>query len=412
MHFYFERKSRYVLLVFCLAAIAGHAQEIKVMTSGGFSAAYRQLMAQYSSEHGIRFETISGPSMGSSPTAIPSRLHRGETADVIIMVRESLDALVKNGEVIDGSTTDLARSRIGMAVRAGAAKPDISSVEAFRQTLLRARSVAYSDSASGEYIKNDLYKRLGIEKEMAAKSRQIQAEPVGMVVARGEADLGFQQMSELIPISGITIVGPIPEELQKTTVFSAGIAKRSTAPESARVFIHYLASPAACELIKEAALDPIACLPSPSLPKEVTRPNPQLTIPYGAPISVENAKKAAAAAVAEANKNNWRMAIAVTDVGGELVYFEKVEGTQTASVQIAIDKARSTVLFKRPTKWFEDELASQGIGLRVLGLRGAVPVDGGVPLVVDGRVVGGIGISGGTNRQDGHCAETGAAALK
>jgi uncharacterized protein GlcG (DUF336 family) len=140
--------------------------------------------------------------------------------------------------------------------------------------------------------------------------------------------------------------------------------------------------------------------------------NPQLPNPYGAPVSLDNAKKAAAAAAAEARKNDWRMAVAVTDAGGELVYFEKLEGTQTGSVQIAIDKARSAALFKRPTKWFEDALAEGGVGWRILGLRGAVPVDGGVPLVVEGKVVGGIGISGGTNRQDGQCAQAGAAALK
>jgi uncharacterized protein GlcG (DUF336 family) len=141
-------------------------------------------------------------------------------------------------------------------------------------------------------------------------------------------------------------------------------------------------------------------------------PNPQLANPYGPPITLENAKKAAGAAAAEARKNGWRMAIAITDAGGELVYFEKLENTQTGSVQIAIDKARSGALFKRPTKWFEDELARGGDGLRVLGLRGAVPVDGGLPLVFEGKVVGGIGISGGTNRQDGQTAQAGVDALK
>jgi glc operon protein GlcG len=138
----------------------------------------------------------------------------------------------------------------------------------------------------------------------------------------------------------------------------------------------------------------------------------QMPNPYGLSISLENATKAAAAAAAEARKIDVRMSIAVTDVSGELVYFEKMDGNQNGSVQVAIDKARSAVLFKRPTKAFEDVLAGGGVGLRILGLRGAVPIDGGIPLLVDGKIVGAIGLSGGTNAQDGQCAQAGAAAVK
>jgi glc operon protein GlcG len=133
---------------------------------------------------------------------------------------------------------------------------------------------------------------------------------------------------------------------------------------------------------------------------------------YGDPISLENAKKAAAPASAEARKNGWLMAIAVVDPSGNLVYFEKMDGTQTGSVPIAIDKARSAALFKRPTKAFQDTLAGGGDGLRILKLQGAMPVEGGVPIVVEGKIVGAIGVSGGTSQQDGQCAAAGAAALK
>jgi len=133
---------------------------------------------------------------------------------------------------------------------------------------------------------------------------------------------------------------------------------------------------------------------------------------YGAPISIENAKKAAAAALAEARRNGWTMAVAITDPGGFLVYFEKIDGTQTASSVVAVDKARSAALFKRPTKAFQDMLAAGGEGLRVLTLTGAVPIEGGQPLVVDGKVVGAIGVSGGTSAQDNQCATPGANALK
>ena len=138
----------------------------------------------------------------------------------------------------------------------------------------------------------------------------------------------------------------------------------------------------------------------------------QMPNPYGAPISLENAKKAAAAAIAEARKNNWTMALAVVDPSGTLVYYEKLDNTQIGSAQVAINKARSAALFKRPTKSFEDQLAKGGDGLRTLGLEGAVPVEGGVPIVIEGKIVGAIGMSGGTSAQDAQCAQVGADALK
>jgi glc operon protein GlcG len=134
--------------------------------------------------------------------------------------------------------------------------------------------------------------------------------------------------------------------------------------------------------------------------------------PYGPPITLDAARKAAAPAVAEANANNWRMAVAIVDPAGELVYFEKMDGAQNGSVTVAIAKARSAALFKRPTKVFQDTLAAGGDGLRILGLENAIPVEGGVPLVVDGHIVGAIGLSGGTSQQDGQCAKAAVDALK
>jgi len=133
---------------------------------------------------------------------------------------------------------------------------------------------------------------------------------------------------------------------------------------------------------------------------------------YGTSITAETAKKLAAPAIAEAKKNNWAMAIAIVDIAGELVYFEKMDDTQAGSVNISIDKARSAARFKRPTKAFQDTLAAGGEGLRILALQGAVPVDGGIPLVTGGKIVGAIGASGGTSAQDGQVAAAGAAALK
>ena len=126
---------------------------------------------------------------------------------------------------------------------------------------------------------------------------------------------------------------------------------------------------------------------------------------YGPPVTTEQARKAVSAALAEARANNWTMAAAVVDPAGILVYFERIDDTQNASSQIAVDKARSAALFKRPTKTFQDSVERGGIGIRVTKLRGAVPVDGGVPIVVNGQIVGGLGVSGGTAEQDGQCAK-------
>jgi glc operon protein GlcG len=138
----------------------------------------------------------------------------------------------------------------------------------------------------------------------------------------------------------------------------------------------------------------------------------QMPNPYGAPISLENAKKVAAPALAEAAKNNWTMAVAVVDTGGNLIYYEKMDNTQLGSATVAIDKARSAAVFKRPTKAFQDALAAGGDGLRILRLQGAVPVEGGIPLVAEGKIVGAIGVSGGTSAQDAQCAKAGADLLK
>ncbi len=138
----------------------------------------------------------------------------------------------------------------------------------------------------------------------------------------------------------------------------------------------------------------------------------QMPNPYGLSIGVDNAKKVAAAAVAEAKKNNWTMAVSIVDTAGNLVYFEKMDGTQVGSVNVSMEKARTAALFKRPTKTFQDTVAGGGEGLRILGLPGAVPVEGGIPIVSEGKIVGAIGVSGGTSAQDGTAAQAGASILK
>jgi molybdate transport system substrate-binding protein len=240
---------------------AACAAEISVVSSGGFAAAYRALVPKFEHQTGHTLMTGWGPSMGNTQDAVPARLARGEPIDVLIMVGYALDRLVKDGTVSSDSRMDLARSGIGVVVRAGAPKPDIGSVDALRRTMLSARSIAYSDSASGVYIQNEMFRRMGIVDQMVGKAHMIPAEPVGAVVARGEAELGFQQISELKPISGIDLVGPLPPEVQQTTVFSAGMLATSHEPEAARALIRFLASPSAASAILESGMEPMGTLP-------------------------------------------------------------------------------------------------------------------------------------------------------
>jgi len=227
------------------------------MNSGGFAAAYLELAPEFERATGNTVTTAWGASMGGGPDAIPMRLRRGEPVDALIMVGYALGDLIKQGKVVADSRVDLARSKIGMAVRAGAPKPDISSVEAFRRALIAARSIAYSDSASGIYVSTELFQRLGIADAVLPKSKEIKSERVGNVVARGEAEIGFQQISELLSVQGIEFVGPLPPELQKITVFSAGIAVAAKDPGAAKALLEFLASPAAIPAIKKSGLEPI-----------------------------------------------------------------------------------------------------------------------------------------------------------
>lgn len=247
-----------VIASFPLLVSPAAGQHLRVMTSGGFAAAYLELVPEFEAAGGVDVDTAFGASMGGAPDSIPSRLDRGEKVDLVILARSALDALVEKGQVAGGSRVDLVRSGIGMAVRAGAARPDIGSVEALVKTLLDAESIAYSASASGTYLSTELFPRLGISDRLKDKSRRIESERVGAVVARGEAQIGFQQVSELLPIEGIDYVGPLPSEVQRVTVFSAGIAADAANPEGARALIRFLTSPAAFRTILRAGLEPVS----------------------------------------------------------------------------------------------------------------------------------------------------------
>jgi molybdate transport system substrate-binding protein len=246
------------LLSAVLLTSAVAAAEVRVMISGGMTAAYKALVPEFERATGHKVLTAYGPSMGTTTNAIPVRLDRGEPADVLIMVGYALGDLVKKGKVISDSTIDLVRSPIGVAVKSGAPRPDISSADAVKRALLAAKTIAYSDSASGVYVSTEMFAKLGILDDMKDKARKIPATPVGEIVAHGDAELGFQQISELKPVEGIDIIGPLPPELQQITIFSAGIASVSKEPDAGKALIKFLASPAARAELVKSGMDPIA----------------------------------------------------------------------------------------------------------------------------------------------------------
>jgi molybdate transport system substrate-binding protein len=249
-----------VILAAALIAGPASAAEVRVMISAGFFQVYSEMAPAFERASGHKLVTTRGPSMGDSPEAIPARLSRGETADVVIMDGGGADELAKKGFVRPGSKVELAKSQIGMVVRAGAAKPDIGTVESFRKALLAAKSVAYSDSGSGTYLSTVLFAKLGVADQVAAKSRKVRGppsgEPVAAVVARGEAEIGFQQVSELIHVAGVSYVGTIPAELQPGFSFAGAVTTGAREPDAAAALIRFLASPEAAPALAKAGLAP------------------------------------------------------------------------------------------------------------------------------------------------------------
>ena len=238
------------------------AADIRVMISAGFHGVYSELAPAFEHASGHHLITTRGPSMGDSPESIPSRLSRGEAADVVILDGAAADELGKRGLVRADSKTELARSEIGMVVKAGADQPDIGTVDAFKRTLLAAKSIAYSDSGSGTYLSTKLFAQLGIAEEIAAKSRKIRGppsgEPVAAVVARGEAEIGFQQVAELIHVPGVTLVGALPAEVQPGFSFAGVLTKDARQSEAASALLRFLASSEAAPVISKGGLMPIA----------------------------------------------------------------------------------------------------------------------------------------------------------
>ena len=244
-----------------LAAGAACAADVHVMISAGFYNAYSELGPKFEAATGHKLHTTRGPSIGDSPEAIPARLARGEAADVVIMDGVGADALAARSLLKPGSRVELARSQIGMVVRAGEPKPDITTVEALKATLLRAKSIAYSDSSSGTFLATTLFPKLGIAEQIAAKSRKVRGppsgEPVAAVVARGEAEIGFQQVAELIHVPGITFVGTIPLELHPGGTFAGAITTVAKEPDAGAALLRFLSAPEAAPAIQKAGFTPL-----------------------------------------------------------------------------------------------------------------------------------------------------------
>jgi molybdate transport system substrate-binding protein len=250
------RRATRALILVALASFASSAwADVNVATSGAYTAAYLELIPRLERIANDKIVTAT-TSVGAGADSIPSRLARGESIDVVIVADSLLEQLIDDGLVVADSRRDVARSAIGIVVKAGAAKPDIGSVDALRQALLRAKSIAYSGSVSGNYVSTELFQRLGIAEQVAAKSRKIDRERVAAVVARGEAEIGFQQISELLPVPGVDFVGPLPPEVQRVTTFSAAVVTKSRNAEAARAIVDYLASHDAMSVAAKTGLEP------------------------------------------------------------------------------------------------------------------------------------------------------------
>jgi molybdate transport system substrate-binding protein len=220
------------------------------MASVAFKEAYLETVPEFERATGHKVVTrwIGG-------VELLKRVTDGDSSDLVIMQARDIDELIKRGRIIAGSRVDLAKSGVGVAVRAGASRPDIGTSNALKRALVAARGVAYSTGPSGVYIV-ELFQHLGIADELKSKTRQVKGEPVGAVVARGEAEIGFQQMSELLPVPGIDILGPLPADIQKITIFSAGMQASAKEPAAARELLKFITAPAAVPALKKWGMEP------------------------------------------------------------------------------------------------------------------------------------------------------------
>ena len=234
------------------------ATDLHVMITGALTGAMRDLQPRYEQASGNKLVISWGPSSGTTKDAIPMRLQNGEKPDVLIMVAPSFENLVQDGKFIAASRVDIARSLVGVGVREGAPFPDVSSVDALRSALLAAKSIGYSEGASGVYVSTQLLAKLGVANQVAPRMKKITGELVGDAIARGEVEIGLQQVSELKAVRGVRFVGPLPEAVQNANVISLAIAQSASEPQAAKSFAEFLSSPDATASLAHRGLDPVA----------------------------------------------------------------------------------------------------------------------------------------------------------
>ena len=245
----------FVIATLLMSPLAASAQ-LKVIISGGFSGPYEQLLPEFERTTGIKVATGSGSSQGTGPQTIAAQLARGVPADVVILSREGLAELIAANRVAVGTDMDLARTPLGVAVRAGAPKPDVSTVEAFKQAVLKAKAVAVPSSTSGIFLINDVFPRLGIADKVKVKATPRGTGATAMVAA-GEADITVMPVSEIVHAPGVDYAGAIAEEIQLNQVFAAAVAAGSKDVEAAKRLIAFLASERASTAIRRGGMEPL-----------------------------------------------------------------------------------------------------------------------------------------------------------
>jgi len=243
--------AKFVVAAMVIGMNTAHAAEIKVIASAAVREACLDLVRSFEKSSGHKVTTI-----WAGTESITKRISGGEVVDIVIIAAPNIDKLISEGKLVAGSRVDIAKSGVGLAVRAGLPKPDISSSEAVKKAVLAAKSVAYSSGPSGFYVA-DLFKKMGIADQIKEKVKQTPSGvQVGEVVARGEADLGFQQVSELLHVKGINYLGPLPADIQHITVFSAGLHTAAPAPDAAKALVKFLTAPEAGPIIRKTGMEP------------------------------------------------------------------------------------------------------------------------------------------------------------
>lgn len=250
------RSIKEIVLATVIMLPLGAAAQLKVLISGGFSGPYEQLLPEFERTTGIKVNTGSGASQGTGPQTIGAQLARGEVADVVILSREGLTELIAANRISAGTDVDLARTPLGVAVRAGATKPDVGSVEAFKHIVLKAKAVAVPSSTSGIFLIEDVFPRLGIADKINVKA-STRGTVAAAMVASGEADIAVMPVSEIVHAPGVELAGVIAEEIQLNQIFAAAAVAGSKDIEAAKRLIAFLASEEASKAIERSGMEPL-----------------------------------------------------------------------------------------------------------------------------------------------------------